>query len=366
MRQFQIEKAVRTAVQLLIALVGPSGSGKTNSALLLALGIQKVFPGPIIGIDTENGRMSHYADTISFERIDFKPPYSSTDYRDALLLADASNPSIIIVDSISHEHEGEGGYLEFHDSEVIRLAGDDFAKRKRIDRLAWKNPVLDRRKLKNTIIKLNSHIIFNFRVKRTTREVRDSQTGKKNIIDVGYAPIAGDALVHEMATRILLLPDSDGRIHGAGEDLLMAEKETIKIPEYFRNILTPNVQLSPAIGEQLAQWAKGDSKPVKVAKKPADLPVCIELEKLLRYLDTGKIQDINIKTGNETVNLLTKSKRAISFLKDLNVEFDSDTKGYKSIALLIKLIEENPPEELDVSREKDQAQVNESDELDIF
>ena len=364
MRQFQIEKAVRTAVQLLIAIVGPSGSGKTNSALLLALGIQKVFPGPIIGIDTENGRMSHYADVIPFEIIDFKPPYSSTDYRDALLLADASNPSIIIVDSISHEHEGEGGYLEFHDSEVIRLAGDDFAKRKRIDRLAWKNPVLDRRKLKNTIIKLNSHIIFNFRVKKTTREVRDSQTGKKNIIDVGYAPIAGDALVHEMATRILLLPDSDGRIHGAGEDLLMAEKETIKIPEYFRNILTPNVQLSPAIGEQLAIWAKGDSKPTP-AKKPADLPVCIELEKLLRYLDTGKIQDKEVTIGKETVNLLEKAKDAIKYLKGLSREFDSNVKGYKSIMQIIELIE-SEPKELDVSREKDQEPVSESDELDIF
>ena len=361
-RQFQIEKAVRTAVQLLIAIVGPSGSGKTNSALLLALGIQKVFPGPIIGIDTENGRMSHYADVIPFEIIDFKPPYSSTDYRDALLLADASNPSIIIVDSISHEHEGEGGYLEFHDSEVIRLAGDDFAKRKRIDRLAWKNPVLDRRKLKNTIIKLNSHIIFNFRVKKTTREVRDSQTGKKNIIDVGYAPIAGDALVHEMATRILLLPDSDGRIHGAGEDLLMAEKETIKIPEYFRNILTPNVQLSPAIGEQLAIWAKGDSKP-KPAKKPAARPEA--LTKLEDYLTAGRIQDKQITIGKQTANLLEKAKGAIKYLRNLEVEFNSSVKGYKSIMQIIELIEAEP-KELDVSREKDQGPVSESDELDIF
>ncbi len=359
MRQFKIEKAVREAVQLIIAIVGPSGSGKTKSALLVALGIQKIFPGPIIGIDTENKRMSHYADEISFERLDFTPPYSSDSYRDALLQADSMNPSVIIVDSISHEHEGEGGYLEFHDAEVDRLAGDDYAKRKRIDRLAWKNPVLARRKLKNTIIKLNSHVIFNFRVKKTTREIKDPQTGKKNIIDVGFSPIAGNDLVYEMATRILLMPDSDGCIHGAGEDLLRAEKETVKIPGYFRNVLTPKVQLSPDIGEKLAIWARGDTKP---AKKSAPKTPPEELATLQKYLSDGLVPDKSVHIRGKSVNLLTKAKGAVKFLEGVTGGFNNKSKGYADILSVINLIEES--QELDVSRpDKDQGK---EDELDIF
>ena len=86
-RNFQIEKAVRKAVPLLIGLDGPSGGGKTMSALRLAVGIQKVFPGDILVIDTESRRALHYASMFNFKHIEFSAPHGSKDYLEVLKYA---------------------------------------------------------------------------------------------------------------------------------------------------------------------------------------------------------------------------------------------------------------------------------------
>ena len=151
-RQFKIEKAVRSEVPLLIGLMGPSGGGKTYSALRIASGIQKVSPGNIIGIDTESDRMLHYADDFSFNHISFGEPFGAIDYLDVLKQAKDAKPSVIIIDSMSHEHEGPGGLLDLHETELDRLAGNDYAKRQRMGMLAWQKPKSDRRKLINGLL----------------------------------------------------------------------------------------------------------------------------------------------------------------------------------------------------------------------
>ena len=110
-RQFAFSKAVRQQAPLLIGLVGPSGVGKTFSALRLARGIQRVTGGRVKGIDTEHKRMSHYSDDFDFDCMDFRGPFGSLDYLAAIQEA-AKTPGPIIVDSLSHEHDGPGGYLD--------------------------------------------------------------------------------------------------------------------------------------------------------------------------------------------------------------------------------------------------------------
>ncbi len=360
-RQFQIEKAVRSEVPLLVGLMGPSGGGKTFSALRIASGIQKISPGDIVGIDTESNRMKHYADIFDFQHVPFTEPFGSLDYLEVLDFVQSKKPSVIIVDSASHEHEGPGGLLDLHETELDRLAGDDYAKRQRMGMLAWQRPKSDRRKLINGLLQMNSNFIFCFRAKESSRPGKD-KNGKSIIENFGFMPIAGSEFVFEMTINMLLLPHANG--HPTWKSENRGESMMMKLPEQFRDIFKSDVQLNEDIGQQLAQWAKGDNKP-KPAEKPADLPVCIELEKLLRYLDTGKIQDKEVTLGKETVNLLEKAKGAIKYLKGLSREFDSNVKGYKPITQIIGLIEAEP-KELDVSREKDQEPVSESDELDIF
>ena len=112
-RNFDAKVAVREHVPLLIGLMGPSGSGKTYSALRLASGIQSVAGGDIYFVDTEARRALHYADQFKFKHIQFDAPFGSLDYLAALQQCVKAGAGVIVVDSMSHEHESPGGMIDF-------------------------------------------------------------------------------------------------------------------------------------------------------------------------------------------------------------------------------------------------------------
>src|SRR5690606_35477146 len=120
-RTFEDRPAVRTATPLLFGLIGPSGSGKTFSALRIASGMQRVIGGDIFLIDTESSRALHYAEKFRFRHVAFTPPFSPLDYLGAIEHCVSKGAKIVIIDSMSHEHEGPGGVLEWHEQEVERL-----------------------------------------------------------------------------------------------------------------------------------------------------------------------------------------------------------------------------------------------------
>lgn len=243
-RIFEAKPAVREQVPLLIGLMGPSGGGKTFSALRLATGIQSVVGGEIYGIDTEARRMLHYADRFRFRHIQFDAPFGPLDYLGAIEHAVASGAKIIIVDSMSHEHDGPGGVLEMHAAELERLGGQETKKF-----LAWQKPKAMRRQMINRILQLNASFIFCFRAKDKIKIAG----GKP--IPQGFMPIAGEEFVFEMTANCLLLPHADGvptwRSDEVGERLMM------KLPEQFKGIFAESQPLSEDIGAALATWARG-------------------------------------------------------------------------------------------------------------
>ena len=121
-RSFDDKPAIREATPLLVGIMGPSGGGKTYSALRLATGIQRVSGGDIGFIDTEARRALHYAEKFKFRHLDFRAPFGPLDYLAAVEHFVNKGVKTIIVDSMSHEHEGPGGVLEMHDQEM----GGDF------------------------------------------------------------------------------------------------------------------------------------------------------------------------------------------------------------------------------------------------
>ena len=121
-RKFDDAPAVRKATPMLFGLIGPSGSGKTYSALRLATGMQRVSGGEIFMIDTEGNRGLHYADQFKYRHVPFHPPFSPLDYIAAIEHCVAQGATTIIVDSMSHEHTGQGGVLEWHAEEAERIA----------------------------------------------------------------------------------------------------------------------------------------------------------------------------------------------------------------------------------------------------
>lgn len=119
---FEIKEAAREASPVFAAFEGQSGSGKTLSALLFARGL--VGPAGKIGVvDTEGKRALIYADDPQvggFFHADFVAPYSSKRFREALREMIAAGMDAVIFDSASHEHEAEGGMLDFKDQEAAR------------------------------------------------------------------------------------------------------------------------------------------------------------------------------------------------------------------------------------------------------
>lgn len=250
MSTFQFKRAVREQTPLLIGLIGPSGTGKTYSALRLGTGIVKVRGGKLVGVDTEARRMLHYADKFRFSYCEFGAPFSSARYCEMLKAAAAEAAGgCVIVDSMSHEHEGPGGYLELHEAQLDRMAGDDWKKREKYTFTAWIEPAKQRRRLINTLLQLNCAFVFCFRAKEKLIIRRGQEP-----LPIGWQAIAGDEFTYEMTARCLLppgcsgVPDWSTEAFSHGVPKRMADHHAI---------LADGAQLCEAMGEQLAIWAAG-------------------------------------------------------------------------------------------------------------
>jgi hypothetical protein len=263
-RRFEVEPAIREQVPLLLGLTGPSGSGKTYSALRLATGIARACSGSIVVIDTENRRARHYADAFAFSHIDFAPPYSSLDYLEALHTAAAAKPAVIIVDSLSHEHDGEGGMLDAVTAELDRIAGSDPVQQQRLAAAAWRRPKTARRALLSGLLRLKTHIILCMRASERTRLSREPQTAEPT--DMGFTPVAGPEFLFELTCCALLKPGVQGIPTWASQ--LPGEHAAIKLPRQFERIFAASEPLSESHGEALARWAAGEAAPVPLLRPP--------------------------------------------------------------------------------------------------
>jgi hypothetical protein len=271
-RQFVTTPGVRQKVPLWIGLYGPSGGGKTYTALRLAAGIQQVQGGEIYGVDTEAKRMLHYADKFQFHHTPFEPPYGSLDYIVAIqhvlsLGRRTGKRPTIIIDSMSHEHEGPGGMLETQDAIVRRMATDaqgnfDAKKAERVKMLAWSEPKQKRRQLINTMLGLEANFILCFRAKESTVPVQKVEQGsngrsytKTEVVNQGFVPIGGDEFIYECTLAGLLMPGARGV--PTFVSTMVGERKMIKVPEQFQSLEGFTGQLDETVGRSLAEWTEG-------------------------------------------------------------------------------------------------------------
>ena len=252
-RTFEDRPATRDQVPLLVGLMGPSGSGKTFSALRLATGIQQVSGGDIYFIDTEARRGLHYADRFKYRHMEFGAPFGSLDYLAAITHCVKKGAGVVIVDSMSHEHEGPGGVLEQHEQELDRMAGQDYGKRNSMNLIAWAKPKAARRQLISGLLQLNCNFVFCFRAKEKAKPVK--KDGKTTIENQGWMPIAGEEFVYEQTVNCLLLPSSNGIPTWRTEE--PGEKAMMKLPEQFRHMFGSGQTLDETIGAAMAEWATG-------------------------------------------------------------------------------------------------------------
>ena len=109
----QLRTAERKQAKLRIGLFGPSGSGKTMSALKLAHGLADWEKVCII--DTESGSADLYSHLGPYNVLRIDAPFTPEKYIEAVKAAEQAGMEVIIVDSITHEWNGQGGVLEIAD-----------------------------------------------------------------------------------------------------------------------------------------------------------------------------------------------------------------------------------------------------------
>ena len=260
---FSIRPAVREKIGLLFAIAGASGSGKTFSALVLARGIAN-GTGRIAVIDTEAGRALHYAPkpgekgdgikTFDFLHLDFQPPYTPERYIEAIRACEEAGATVIVIDSMSHEWNGEGGCSDIQAAEAERMATyDGVLNPNRIEAMtapAWKKPKMRHQRMMARLIQCRTHLIFCLRAQEKIKIVDViGKNGRKTkeIQPQGFMPICEKSLMFEMSGSMTLHPETPGQPRYDLPHKLNAD---------LRGIFTEGSFIDADAGKRLRLWAE--------------------------------------------------------------------------------------------------------------
>lgn len=178
-------KATKRQARLRMAIDGPSGSGKTYTALTFAFALGD----KVALIDTEHGSASKYADIFpAFDVLELET-FHPQQYIDGITAAEAAGYDVLVIDSLSHAWEGEGGILELHDQATRRSgSGNSFT--------AWKDITPLQRKLVEGMLGSSCHIIATMRSKMDYIQTTDEK-GRSVIKKVGMAPVQRQGMEYE-------------------------------------------------------------------------------------------------------------------------------------------------------------------------
>ena len=245
---FSFKPAVREKVSVLVALAGASGSGKTMSALRLAQGMSP--DGKIAFIDTEARRGLHYAETFDFMHADMRPPFRPERFLEGVQAAEAAGAEVAIIDSFSHEYDGEDGILDW--AAAIEAGGEGTSGVKAPGN--WKVPKLAHKRMMNGLLQARMSLIFCLRADEKIaiekKEVEENgRTFKRTVITpLGWIPICEKRFMFEMTASFTLRPDRPG---------IPQFDLPHKLQEQHRAMFPVGQHIGQDAGGALAAWARG-------------------------------------------------------------------------------------------------------------
>ena len=208
MTNFVFRKARREKAKARVAFWGPAKAGKTMNALILA----QAIGGRVVVIDSENESASKYADLFEFDVLDV--PITVHDplvYVQAIKAAEDAGYDTIVIDSLSHCWDGEGGALELVDDHVKRAASK--IRGANAFNHGWTEVTPIQRRLINAIVTSKCHVICTMRAKMSYEQekIQTRDGGTKTIIrKIGDAPIQRKNMEYEFDVFIGI--DSDRRV----------------------------------------------------------------------------------------------------------------------------------------------------------
>ena len=282
-------KAERKSIKPLIGLFGESGGGKTLSALLLARGL--VGPSGKLGmIDTENGRGSIFSDKVpnGYEVLELNAPFSPSSYVAAIEAAEEAGIECLVIDSASHEWNGEGGYLDMKESALDRMAGNDWKKREACKFAASAQCKPDHNRFVQRMLRAKMAVILCFRAKEKVK-MEKGENGKTKITsDEHVSPISETGLIFEMLIA--------GEVYA--KDAIGGFFRCTKYTHSdIRTMLpTEGEQVGITTGERIAQWCNGGATLSRKAQQHETAKAkCWNLVKDKVSGDTAKYRELLAK-----------------------------------------------------------------------
>ena len=267
------EKVTRKKAKLRLALTGVSGGGKTLGALFIAYGMTGDW-SKVALIDTEHERARFYADrsdlgTGSFLYAPFAPPYSPDRYKQ--LVQEAAGlvgpDGVVIVDSLSHAWNNEGGVLDIKD----RIAG----QQGKTSYTAWNEAGKYQNDLINTILAVDCHTIVTMRSKMEYA-MQENDRGKMAPVKVGLAPIQREDTEYEFD---IVLNIDRSHIATASKDTTFLDK--------FGQVITPE------LGVQLKNWLSDGVEPERC--EVCGKVITAKKSKTVEQIVTASVKALNKK-----------------------------------------------------------------------
>lgn len=169
---FEIRAASKARARARILIAGPAGAGKTWTALHIAAALG----GTCAIIDTEAGTSNKYAgiiDDFIFDVLELDAPYDPERYVEAIKFCEEQGYDNIIVDSLSHAWNAEGGALDQVNKASVRYGGNSH--------YAWADVTPKHNHLFQKILQSPANVIGTMRTKveYTKQEINGRQTYKK-------------------------------------------------------------------------------------------------------------------------------------------------------------------------------------------
>lgn len=273
-----------------IGIAGVSGSGKTLTALYIARGM--VNHASEIGfLDTENKRGSLYADALDdkFMIADLYPPFSPERYAEAIKEFQDYGVKILVIDSVTHEWEGEGGC-----DDIANAPKADGSPRKVAN---WIGAKREHKTFMNVLLQSNMDIICCIRAREKVKV--EMISGKQEFIPAGIQPVCEKNFMFEMTASIMMFNEG-------------VNQQFLKVPNFLREAFgTGTGYLGIKTGNKIREWLdKGEKESPEIEKLKAEaLQVCEQGQKALEtfWFSLTEQQQSKLKTH---ISLCKESAKA--------------------------------------------------------
>jgi len=181
-----------------------------------------------------------------------RPPFRPERFVEGVRAAEAAGAAVVIIDSFSHEYDGQGGIIDWADdlaASGVKSPGN------------WKEPKMAHKRLMNELLQSRASIIFCLRADEKIEIIRDER-GRTQVRPLGWVPICEKRFAYEMTASFTLTADNPGK-----PNFHLPHK----LQEQHRAFFREGEFIDERAGAAIAEWARGSKgAPEKQESTPPD------------------------------------------------------------------------------------------------